>query len=204
MPEVGPQAIETESDGGPIVPSPKIRPMVREAVTAFDDLPHFEAAIDELLSNGFDRAELSLIARDSVVSEKLGHLYRRVEEVEDSEDVPRKAFVSEEAVAEGEGALLGGLMYIPAVIAGGAVVASGGALLAALGAAGIAAGAGGVVGAMLAEWLGQDHADYIRHQIDRGGLLLWVNLRDREHEIRATQILKKHSKQSVHVHAIPA
>lgn len=177
--------------------------MVREAVTAFDDLEHFEAAVDELLSSGFNRAELSLIARDDAVAEKLGHLYRRVEEVEDDPDVPRKAFVSEEAVAEGEGALIGALMYVPAVVAGGAVVATGGAFIAALSAAGLAAGAGGVVGAMLAEWLGEDHAEYIRHQLDRGGLLLWVNLRDAEHEAKATAILKKHSKQPVHVHSLP-
>jgi hypothetical protein len=177
--------------------------LVREAVTAFDDLAHFEAAVDDLLNNGFDRAELSLVARDEAVAEKLGHIYRRVEEVEDDPDVPRKAFVSEESVAEGEGALMGILMYVPAVIAGGAVVASGGALFAALGTAGLAAGAGGIVGAMLAEWLGEDHADYIRRQLDRGGLLLWVNLRDREHEAIATRILKKHSKQAVHVHSLP-
>ena len=177
--------------------------LVREAVTAFDDPAHFEAAVDELLSNGFDRAELSLIARDETVAEKLGHLYRRVEEVEDDPNVPRKAFVSEESVAEGEGALVGILMYLPAVIAGGAVVASGGALMAAVGTAGLAAGAGGVVGAMLAEWLGEDHATYIRRQLDRGGLLLWVNLRDQAHEAIATRILAKHSKQSVHVHALP-
>lgn len=180
------------------------KPLVREAVTAFDNLEDFEAAVDELLSNGFDRAELSLIARDDAVAEKLGHIYRRAEEVEDDSDVPRKAFVSEEAVAEGEGALVGALMYVPAVIAGGAVVASGGALVAALGTAGLAAGAGGVVGAMLAEWLGENHADYIRRQLDRGGLLLWVNLRDAAHEAAATAILKKHSRQPVHVHSLPA
>ncbi|HSG35727.1 MAG TPA: hypothetical protein VLA37_14445, partial [Sphingomonadaceae bacterium] len=108
--------------------------LVREAVTAFDTLESFEAAVDELLSNGFDRAELSLIARDDAVIEKLGHIYRRAEEVEDDPSVPRKAFVSEEAIGDGEGALMGALMYVPAVIAGGVIVASGGALVAALGA----------------------------------------------------------------------
>jgi len=176
--------------------------LVREAVTAFDTLEEFEAAVDDLLSNGFDRAELSLIARDDAVVEKLGHIYRRAEEVENDPAVPRKAFVSEESIADGEGALVGALMYLPAVVVGGAVVASGGALAAAFGSAGLAAAAGGVVGAALAEWLGEDHADYIRRQLDRGGLLLWVNLRDRAHEVAAIAILKKHSKHPVHVHAL--
>lgn len=200
MPAVGTGAIESRSNQERI---PMPERMIREAVTAFDDLEHFEAAVDELLSNNFDRAELSLIARDDTVAEKLGHIYRRVEEVEDDPDTPRKAFVSEEAVGDGEGALIGGLMYVPAVVAGAAVVASGGALIAAASAATLAAGAGGVVGAMLAEWLGEDHADYIRHQIDRGGLLLWVNLRDAAHEAKATEILKKHSPHPVHVHSLP-
>ena len=68
------------------------KPTVREAVTAFDDLEHFQAAVDELLSSGFDRAELSLIARDDAVVEKLGHIYRRVEEVEDdARDMVKRA-----------------------------------------------------------------------------------------------------------------
>jgi hypothetical protein len=50
----------------------------REAVGVFsrsEDLPN---AIDELLSSGFHRAELSLLASEHTVEEKLGHRYEKV------------------------------------------------------------------------------------------------------------------------------
>ena len=60
---------------------------VREAVGVFDDAETMQAAIDELLSSGFDRAELSFVASEGAVREKLGHMYERVEEVEDTPEV---------------------------------------------------------------------------------------------------------------------
>ena len=46
---------------------------VREAVGAFHSADGFQGAIDELLQSGFHRAELSLLASDHAVDEKLGH-----------------------------------------------------------------------------------------------------------------------------------
>ncbi len=48
-------------------------PMIREAVAVFDDAEALQAAIDELESSGFDRAEISLLAGAKSVEEKLGH-----------------------------------------------------------------------------------------------------------------------------------
>jgi hypothetical protein len=45
---------------------------VREAVGVFASEHDLQAAIDELLSSGFHRAELSLLASESAVKEKLG------------------------------------------------------------------------------------------------------------------------------------
>jgi hypothetical protein len=55
----------------------------------------------------------------------------------------------------------------------------------------------------LAKWLGDHHASYLRDQIDRGGLLLWVRTRHTTDEQRAVDILKRHSGGEVHVHALP-
>ena len=57
--------------------------VIREAVAVFEDEDTLVAAADELMSSGFDRAELSLVAGEAAVSEKLGHLYERVEKEED-------------------------------------------------------------------------------------------------------------------------
>lgn len=175
---------------------------VREAVGVFDSADALETAVDELQSSGFDRAEIGLLAGENVVVEKLGHLYKRTEELEDDDKVPRTAFVSTESIGDAEGGLVGALLYIGAIAVGGAVVASGGAPAAALLAAAIGGGVGGMAGIGLAGLVGKHHADYLEKQLDHGGLLLWVRTRDPAHEKRATEILSRHSAHDVHVHGI--
>jgi len=177
---------------------------VREAVAVFQSTDALQDAIDDLLSSGFNRAELSLLAGEKAVEEKLHHAYQKVQELEDNPDTPKVAYVSTESVGDAEGALVGALVYVGAVVAAGAVVATGGTMAAALGAAVIAGGGGGLIGSAFAKMIGESHADYLQGELDRGGLLLWVRTWDAEHEARAVQILKKHSGQDVHVHTLPA
>lgn len=180
----------------------KDTPTRTEAVAVFNDAKTLEAAIDELLINGFDQAELSLLASEAVVEEKLGHRFKKVEELEDNDQVPRAAYVSSESRSEGEGGLIGGLMYVGALAAAGATVASGGTLGAAIAGAAAMGGAGGLIGAVLAKFVDDHHATYLEEQIDHGGLLLWVRTRDGAHETKAKEILSKHSGQDVHLHQL--
>jgi hypothetical protein len=173
-----------------------------EVVAVFDDPDSLQEAIDELLTAGFDRAELSLLAGENAVEEKLRHAYHRVEELEDDPSAAREAFVSTEALGDAEGGLIGGLVYVGAVAAAGAVVATGGTLAAVIGAASAAGGAGAVIGSVLASLVGQHHADYLQKQLDRGGILLWVRSWNAEREQRAREILSKHSARDVHVHSL--
>jgi len=175
---------------------------VREAVAVFETAESLEEAIDELLSSGFDRAELSLLASEATVAGKLGYLYTKVDYAEDDPEVPRTAFVSSGSVGDAEGAIIGGLLYVGAVAAAVAVVASGGTLMTAIAAAAAAGGSGGLIGTALAALIGHDHAEYLQKQLEHGGLLLWVRTRDAAHERRATDILSKHSAHDVHVHDI--
>jgi hypothetical protein len=160
-------------------------------------------AIDELLSSGFNRAELSLLASEGAVEEQLGHIYEKARELEDDPEVPRSAYVSAESIGAAEGGLFGGLIYVGATAALGAVVASGGTLAAAFSAAALAGGAGGLIGAALAKLLGEHHANRIQEQLDHGGLLLWVRTWDKDHEQRAIEILTRHSAHDVHTHELP-
>jgi hypothetical protein len=50
---------------------------VREAVGVFATPETLQEAIDELMSSGFDRADLSLLASEDAVEAKLGHMYRK-------------------------------------------------------------------------------------------------------------------------------
>ena len=113
------------------------RQTVREAVGVFHDRDSFQNTVEDLMSAGFDRAELSLLAGEQAVEGKLGHAYRRVQELEDAPTVPRAAYIGNHSLAEGRTGVIGGLAYVGAMVGAGAVVASGGTLAAAVAAAAV-------------------------------------------------------------------
>jgi hypothetical protein len=76
---------------------------VREAVGVFHKVEDFQAAIDELLSSGFDRAELSLLASEHAVAAKLGKTSFRETDLEDNPAIPRAVYVSPAAMGAAEG-----------------------------------------------------------------------------------------------------
>lgn len=176
---------------------------IREAVGVFPSTDGLQAAIDELLSSGFHRADLSLLAGGDAANEKLALGLTSVRTLEDDPSVPRSAYISPEAIGDAQGGLVGGLVYAGATVAASAVVVSGGTIFAAIVAVTLASGAGGVVGALLAKWLGDHHGRYLESQIEHGGLLLWVRTRDAKAEERALNILRKYSSQDVHIHTLP-
>ncbi|HXY57149.1 MAG TPA: hypothetical protein VEH76_01075 [Methylocystis sp.] len=177
--------------------------VAREAVGVFGDSAAMDGAIDELLISGFDHSDLSLLAAAETVEGKLGHKYKKVEEVEDDPAAPRTYYVSQEAIEGVKAALVGGLVFLGAVGAIGAIVASGGTLAAAVTGAALGAGTWGVFGEVLAKLVGGEHADYIQEQLAHGGLLLWVRCSDPQLEKRAIEILTRHSGRDVHVHQLP-
>jgi hypothetical protein len=176
--------------------------IIREAVGVFHATEDLENAIEELEENGFDRAEISLLAGEETVRQKLGHRFYDAKSVEDDPNVPRTAFVSTESIGDAEGALLGGLFYVGAIAAAGAVVASGGSLGAALLATAVGGSSTEMIGALLARFVGKHHADYLQKQLERGGLVVWVRTRDDSYEQRAVDILKRNKAEDVHLHTI--
>ena len=171
----------------------------------FETADALQEAIDELMSSGFDRAELSLLAAEHAVEEKLGHKYNKVAELEDDPKAARCCYVSTESIGDAEGGLMGAPLYVAtAAAAGVAILASGGTMAAAILGAALAGGAGGLIGGILAKLVGDHHAHHLQEQLEHGGLLLWVRTWDAGHQQRAVDILKKHSGREVHVHAIPA
>lgn len=178
-------------------------PAIREAVGVFQSEANLQAAIDDLLSHGFDRSEISLLAPVTAVEEKLGGQFNKVAELEDNAAVPTTAYVPVETIGDAEGAVIGSLMYLGAFIGLVPVIASGGTLAAAALAAALVGGGGATIGAVLAKVIGQHHADYISDQLEHGGLLLWVRTWNKGDEKRAVRILSAHSGSDVHVHSLP-
>lgn len=177
-------------------------PMVREAVAVFQSEKDMQAAIDELLTHGFNRAEISLLASTKAVEKKLGHMFRSVKELEDDPDVATIAYATTEASGAAEGAIIATLTYVGAVAAFVPIVAGGGALAAALIAMGVGGGGGASIGALLARMIEKHHADYIADELSHGGLVLWVRTWNDADEASATKVLKVHSGQDVHVHGM--
>ena len=179
----------------------RAKAIVTEAVAVFDDVRALDGAVHELRRAGFRKSDISLLATEHAVEKKLGHRYERVEELEDDPNAPRTAYRTRASVGDSEDMIVGSLTYLPTVVAAGTVVASAGVVAAAVTGTAIA---GALIGTVLARWLDQHHADRLQEQLDRGGLLLWVRVRDDDAERRALEILRRHSAHDVHVHQLPA
>ena len=168
-----------------------------EAVAIFHDVADLDKAVEALIEARFDKEDVSLLASEAAVEEKLGQRYERVEEMEDDPGAPRVAYRTLADFAENERTIANSLTYLPAMIAAGTVVASAGVVAAAV--TGAAVG-GAVLSTILARWLDKTHADHLQEQLERGGLLLWVNAPTEERQEEAVRILKAQAASDVHVH----
>jgi hypothetical protein len=166
---------------------------IQEVVAVFDDSKALDDAVDRLETRGFDRAAFSLLANEASVAEKLGHRYQRVEEVADNPATPRSTFFSRISRWEAD------YLPAPALASVGAVMFAGtGIGLPAL----VAAGGGALIGAALSRLIHQHHAAAVQEQLERGGLVLWVNVRNAREEETALEVLQQDSAHDVHVHEI--
>ncbi len=177
-------------------------PALREAVGVFHDAEALRSAADALMLNGFDRADLSVLASEAAVQDKLHKAYTAAD-LEDDPQVPHVAYFSGDSLTELKAAIIGVPFFIGAVAAGGATIANGGTLISTIVAALVAGGLAGALGAVAAWWLTRHHSTYLNTQVRHGGLLLWVHTVDPAHEERACQILKQNDADHVHVHDVP-
>lgn len=168
---------------------------IREVVAVFDDEEALDEAVYELETRGFDRAAFSLLASEEAVRAKLGHRYQQVKEVEDEPNVPRDTFFSRVSRLEVD------FLPTPIFASIGVLALAGiGSVLTVL----VAAGAGAALGAVLSRILHEHFATRVQEQLARGGLLLWVNVRNPLQEETALEVLRSHSAHDVHTHDIGA
>lgn len=177
---------------------------IREAVGIFFNSDQLEAAIADLKAAGFEAREIGLLAGEFTVKEHLGHLYEKVNKEEDDPGAPNKAFVAKQSVGDTAHALFGTLHIVGTAVAGGVVVASAGILGGAIGALVASTAVFGGVGAVLGGIIHKSDADYLEEQVEEGHLLLFVRTEDAEAELKAIDILDKHSAFDPRVHTVPA
>ena len=175
---------------------------VREAVGLFTSFDALQGAIDEVLSSGFDRAELSVLGSEAAVQRTVGPLLKRAA-LEDDPATPRGVYVSPDAIGTAEGSLISVLAYVGGAATAGVIGVAGAPLTTILIGAGLVGGVGGLIGAGLARLVGDRRAAEIHSHLAAGGLLLWVRTWHRDDERRAAAILTKHSARDVHVHSVP-
>lgn len=173
---------------------------VPEAVAVFDSRETLQAAIYDLRMAGFSRWDLSLLGAETALKEKLGEAYWHSDEMEDTPEAPRAAFVSEEAIGELEGGVAGGFFFLGSAIAMAAMLGPASTLAASIAAIAVGGAPGAVIGTLLARRVGKHHRDYYESQIKHGGLLLWVRVDTPEKQAMAEKILAGHSGHDVHVH----
>jgi hypothetical protein len=176
--------------------------MIREAVAAFTDADALEAAVSDLQGNGFNRADISFLARDGFE----GHLkkdYGDMRRAEDDPTAPRDPVIDETDIRQRRTLEVSTATVIAGFAAAGFTVMTGGATLLAAGAAAAAmAGVGGGA-ALVGKAYGEGHQTFLQEQLDRGGILLWVRTPDAAAEARAKQILERHAGHDVHMHEVP-
>ncbi len=172
---------------------------MREAVAAFDDPAALEAAVSELQGSGFNRADISLLARDGLTA-----AHAEAPAVEDDPAAPHAAVIDETDIRQRRTLEVGMAATIAAFAAAGFTVMSGGATLAAAGAASAAMGGVGGLGALIGKAWGAGQQAFLREQLERGGILLWVRTPDADAEARACAVLRRHAAHDVHVHEVTA
>jgi hypothetical protein len=175
---------------------------LREAVAVFDDEEEMRKAIFELESAGFDRADVSILPPMEAVRRKIGHELYRVEDAEDDPKMPRAVPVGPAAIGAAQGALIGGPIYVGAMVMTISSLIAGKAFSSIVMSGLFGASVGLIIGVLLAIIVKQRHNDHVKDHLDHGGLVLWVHIRDKEHEVRAEKILnsyKEHAR-DIHLH----
>ncbi|QCG87560.1 hypothetical protein [Azospirillum sp. TSH100] len=175
---------------------------IREAVAVFDSRDALQSAIDDLTLAGFQRHELSLLANDETIRERLGGVPSDVGSLAHDPDAPRQAYISPEDVGSGKGVAVGFPAYVGAIIATGAVLATGGTALAAAAAAAAAGVGSGAAGSFLSQWITDKRNEPMLQHLDKGGILLWVNVGDAARERIALDVLNRHAARPAEIHDV--
>jgi hypothetical protein len=174
------------------------KPQIHEAVGAFRSEEAMEAAIGELASAGFDRADMSHLrltqAPDPVSAKRLA----------DDAGTPRSAIVSDTDVRQLRTLASGLTGVASAFLVGGITVLTGGGAALALAGAALAGGGAVAASAAVGKQLGDERHEALDAQAQMGGILLWVRLHAPGQDAHACEILRRHGAANVHVHDVPS
>ncbi len=182
------------------VPTPEERHELREVVGVFDAVDKLQSAIDDLLTGGFDRSEISLLAEADKVRQKLGDNELSANELEDSPAAPRTPYIDRESLNIGKASIVGVLFYVGVIVGAGLAFAYGLSLTSAIAIGLLIGGAAGALGLLISKLVGDRQANWAQSQLKHGGLLLWARAWNDERERAAIDIMRRHGGRDVHAH----
>ena len=142
--------------------------MAKTITALFENYTDANKAVQDLVSQGFDRDDIGIMAHESLAEHDINGHY------DDTSGAATGAGVG--AAIGGVGGLILGLsaLAVPGV---GPVLAAG-PLVAALAGAGIGAAAGGLIGALTDLGVPEEEAHYYAEGVRRGGVLVTVQTTD--------------------------
>jgi hypothetical protein len=160
---------------------------IREAVAVFDGPEELEDAISDLQSSGVDRAYLSVLAPASPADPRSGS----ETEAGPNPSPQREAVVSDTDLRQGRVLATGLAATIAGFAAAGATAATGGVAASIVATA--AAGGVGIATTLLGRQLAKENISCLDAQLARGGIPLWVHMRDPGVEKTVLDVLRRHS-----------
>lgn len=170
-----------------------------ETVAVFWYPEHLDNAVEELALWGFSPSELSLLASERTLADRLDQHYSRISDLAGNSP----CFVPAGIRETGGPTLSDRLVSVGTTNAGDRIFASDDDLAAAIAATVKAAKNGNAFGNALVQLVGHDSSLFLLDQLTRGTVVLWVRARDSEPVPDAAQrILQKHSDRDMHAYAV--
>ncbi|MGE0747074.1 MAG: hypothetical protein AB7K86_17590 [Rhodospirillales bacterium] len=162
---------------------------VREMTATFQSAESLEAAVNELTTHGWDRADLSMLAQRDLLDDK--------------PVAEHAAVVSDSDIRQTRTMAAGMAGVVAAFVASGATIMTGGAVAVAV--IGAAVAGGGAAAAVEALGLTADkkHDDFLQRQLDAGGIVLWITLREPDDEAKARAIVARCGGGEIRVAELP-
>lgn len=159
---------------------------MKTVVGSFDNYGEAQAVVDELTTQGFNRDDISIVARDQESGRQQG--------AADTDTSGAGSGAAKGAVA---GGAIGGAAGLAAGLASLAIpgigpIIAAGPIASALAGAGVGAVAGGIIGALTNLGVHEEDAHYYAESVRRGGALVLVRAEDTRAQL-AADIMQRHN-----------
>ena len=175
----------------------------REVTGVFHSRKTLEAAVQDLLIAGLDRADIDVSASLDEMQRRLNYKSIPAADIADNPAAARRPFVGEDDVVNTD-AVVGSIAGCIAAIALAFYLVSRGTAPLAVGLFSVLSGIviGGAALLLVRRRLRREHTLGLDKLSEAQGLVIWVRVRSPEKEAEAQEILMRHGGEAVHVHEI--